>query len=57
MAPRPAVAGTPARIAEQAAAYADAGVDELIVPGFTLGTGTRRTDALDAISGACAPLR
>ena len=28
-------------------AYRDAGVDELIVPDFTIGTGARRTDTLD----------
>lgn len=49
VAPRPTVAGTPARIAEIVAAYADAGVDELIVPDFTLGAGAARADALDTL--------
>lgn len=55
--PRPAVGGTPARIAEEAAAWRDAGVDELIVPDFTLGTGARRLEAIDALAEAFAPLR
>jgi probable F420-dependent oxidoreductase len=55
--PRPAVGGTAARIAEEAGAWRDAGVDELIVPDFTLGTGTRRLEALDALAEAFAPLR
>ncbi len=55
VAPRPCVAGTPERIAEAVAAYRDAGADELIVPDFTLGTGTRRADALDAIIEQVAP--
>jgi probable F420-dependent oxidoreductase len=57
VAPRPAIAGTPARVGEQLAAYHAAGVDEFIVPDFTLGTGSRRADALDALLGAFAPLR
>jgi probable F420-dependent oxidoreductase len=55
--PRPAIGGTAARIAEEAAAWRDVGVDELIVPDFTLGTGARRLDALDALAEAFAPLR
>ena len=55
--PRPAVAGSPARIADAAAAYRDAGVDELIVPDFTLGTGDRRRDTLDALAEAFQGLR
>jgi hypothetical protein len=33
------------------------GVGEFIVPDFTLGVGTRRTDHLDALIEAFAPLR
>ena len=55
VAPRPCIAGTPGRIAEQVAAYAAVGVDELIVPDFTLGTGEQRADALDAIIEQVAP--
>ncbi|MBA2282833.1 MAG: LLM class flavin-dependent oxidoreductase [Actinomycetota bacterium] len=55
VAPRPAIAGTPERIAEIVGRYAEVGVDELIVPDFTLGTGSRRADALDAIIERVAP--
>ena len=55
--PRPSLAGTAEQIAEQVAAYAEVGVDELIVPDFTLGTGAQRTDSLDALIEAFAPLR
>ena len=44
---RAAIVGTPAEITEIVARYRDAGVDELIVPDFTLGTGQRRLDTLD----------
>jgi alkanesulfonate monooxygenase SsuD/methylene tetrahydromethanopterin reductase-like flavin-dependent oxidoreductase (luciferase family) len=56
-APRPSVAGTAEQIAEQVAAYAEVGVSEFIVPDFTLGTGAQRTDRLDALIEAFAPLR
>ncbi len=55
MAARPCVAGTPARIAEWMAAWQEVGVDEVIVPDFTLGTGAQRADALDAIIEQVAP--
>jgi probable F420-dependent oxidoreductase len=55
MGARPCVAGTPGRIAERVAAWRDAGVDELIVPDFTLGTGSQRADALDTIIERVAP--
>jgi len=57
LAPRPVLVGTPTRIAEQVVAYADAGVDELIVPDFALGVGAQRTDRLDALIEELAPLR
>ena len=41
----------------QVAAYTGVGVSEFIVPDFTLGTGSRRTDRLDALIDAFAPLR
>ena len=47
--PRAAVAGTPAQIAEVVAQWQAAGVDELIVPDFTLGTGAARLEALDQL--------
>lgn len=56
-APRPSVAGTADQIAEQVAAYAEVGVNEFIVPDLTLGTGAQRTDSLDALIEAFAPLR
>ena len=52
---RPAMAGTPARLTERVAAWRDAGVDEVIVPDFTLGTGAPRADALDTIIEQVAP--
>ncbi len=39
--------GTPTEIAETVRAYAEAGVDELIVPDFTLGQGTAKKQAMD----------
>ena len=44
---RSTLIGTPAELVETVAAYRDAGVDELIVPDFTLGTGERRRETLD----------
>lgn len=43
---RSAIVGTPAEVVDIVGAYRDAGVDELIVPDFTLGTGERRTETL-----------
>jgi F420-dependent oxidoreductase-like protein len=56
VAPRAAVAGTPAQIAEVVAGWRDAGVDELIVPDFTLGSGPNRLDALDQLIEQLAPV-
>ena len=55
VAPRPAAVGPPAKIAETVAAWRDAGVDEVIVPDFTLGRGERRTEAMDALIEEVAP--
>jgi probable F420-dependent oxidoreductase len=55
VAPRPAVAGSAERIAESVAAWRDAGVDELIIPDVTLGSGARRTEAMDALIEQVAP--
>ena len=44
---RPHLVGTPAQLVEAVAEYRDAGVDELIVPDFTLGGGQRRLDTMD----------
>jgi len=35
--------------------WAEVGVDEVIVPDFTLGTGTQRLEALDLIVEQVAP--
>ena len=37
------------------AAYAAAGLDELIVPDFTLGSGARKLEALDRFIDEVAP--
>lgn len=39
--------GSPEQLVEIVAAYRDAGVDELIIPDFTLGTGEKRREMLD----------
>jgi F420-dependent oxidoreductase-like protein len=44
---RAAIVGTPTEVVDVVGAYRDAGVDELIVPDFTLGTGSRRAETLD----------
>jgi F420-dependent oxidoreductase-like protein len=44
---RPTVVGTPDQVAEVMAAYAEAGVSEVIVPDMTLGHGSRRLDTVD----------
>jgi probable F420-dependent oxidoreductase len=56
-APQPAVAGRPERIAESIAAWRDAGVDEIVVPDWPLGTGNRRRDAMDALIELAAGFR
>lgn len=55
VAPRPAVAGPPERITEAVAAWRDAGVDEVIIPDFTLGSGSKRLDTLDLLIEQVAP--
>lgn len=44
---RASIVGTPSEVVDIVGDYRDAGVDELIVPDFTLGAGTRRSDTLD----------
>ncbi len=56
LAPRAAVAGPPSAFAEVAAEWAAAGVDEVIVPDWDLGTGAERADRLDALHDAVAGL-
>lgn len=55
-APRAAFAGTAGQFADLVARWSEAGVDEVIVPDWHLGTGARRADALDAIVDAVAGL-
>lgn len=43
----PALIGNPAELRDLVAAYADAGVDELIIPDFTLGQGDARKKAME----------
>lgn len=44
---QPVIAGTPAEVLDIIARYAEAGADELIVPGFTLGPAERSKETLD----------
>jgi F420-dependent oxidoreductase-like protein len=53
--PMPVIGGTPAQLSDTVAAYAEAGVDELIVPDRTLGTGSQRLDAMDLLIEQIAP--
>jgi alkanesulfonate monooxygenase SsuD/methylene tetrahydromethanopterin reductase-like flavin-dependent oxidoreductase (luciferase family) len=55
VAPRPAVGGTAARLVEAVQGWADVGVDEVIVPDFTLGTGAQRLEHLDLLIEQVAP--
>ncbi|HET6953293.1 MAG TPA: TIGR03560 family F420-dependent LLM class oxidoreductase [Acidimicrobiales bacterium] len=48
--PRPVMAGTPERLRDVLAAYAEAGLDEFIVPDFTFGSGAAEIAALDRFS-------
>lgn len=53
--PRPAIVGTPAEVVEVVAAYRDAGVDELIIPDFTLTDPGLRHDVLSQFMAEVAP--
>jgi alkanesulfonate monooxygenase SsuD/methylene tetrahydromethanopterin reductase-like flavin-dependent oxidoreductase (luciferase family) len=55
VAPRPALGGPTARLVEAVAEWRDAGVDEVIVPDFTLGAGAGKLDKLDTIIEQVAP--
>jgi len=46
---RAAVGGTPEDLVEMVERWRDVGVDEVIVPDFTLGTGAEKREAMDAI--------
>lgn len=54
VAPRAAFAGSPALFAELVHRWRDVGVDEVIVPDWNMGTGTRRLEILDAMAEAVA---
>jgi len=45
----PVVMGTPEEVLDTVGRYAEAGIDELIIPDFVLGDGQRRLDALDRL--------
>ncbi len=49
LAPRPAIGGTVERVAEVVAGWRDAGVEDVIIPDFVLGRGTKKLDAMDAL--------
>jgi F420-dependent oxidoreductase-like protein len=56
--PMASMVGTPKQIGEILAEYAEIGVDELIVPDFTLPPpGSARNDFLDQLAEVAAPLR
>jgi F420-dependent oxidoreductase-like protein len=52
---RPVVAGTPDDVAAAVAAWRDVGLDEVIVPDFTLGHGAARLERMDAVIEQVAP--
>jgi alkanesulfonate monooxygenase SsuD/methylene tetrahydromethanopterin reductase-like flavin-dependent oxidoreductase (luciferase family) len=54
-APRHAIGGPTERIVEAVGAWREAGVDEVIVPDFTLGTGNAKLERLDAVIETIAP--
>jgi alkanesulfonate monooxygenase SsuD/methylene tetrahydromethanopterin reductase-like flavin-dependent oxidoreductase (luciferase family) len=52
---RPAVAGTADDVIEAVAAWQAVGLDEVIVPDFTLGKGQKRLDRMDLLINEVAP--
>jgi F420-dependent oxidoreductase-like protein len=52
---RAAVAGTTDQVADAVAAWQEVGLDEVIVPDFALGRGTRKLERMDAIIQEVAP--
>ncbi len=52
---RAAIGGTTDAVVEAVAAWQAAGLDEVIVPDFTLGRGSRKLDRMDAIIEQVAP--
>jgi F420-dependent oxidoreductase-like protein len=47
--PLPLIGGTPQQLVDTLARYAEAGLDEFIVPDRTLGTGSQRRDMMDML--------
>ncbi len=52
---RPRLVGSPAELVDAIGAYAEAGLDELIVPDWNLGTGAQRLDVLDRLQAEVTP--
>lgn len=52
---RPAIGGTSEHLIETIGEWADAGLDELIIPSFTLGSGQQAKDAIDHLITEVAP--
>ncbi len=50
------IAGNVSEVRDIVAAYHEAGVDELIVPDFTMGGGQRKLDTLDTFINQVAPV-
>ena len=56
--PRPALVGTASQLQDQMATFAEAGVDEVIVPDFNLGDPAARNEVLDRfLAEVAAPFR
>lgn len=53
---RPVIAGNTSEVRDIVCAYREAGVDELIVPDFTLGQGQEKVDRLDRFINEVAPV-
>ncbi|MBT4494822.1 MAG: TIGR03560 family F420-dependent LLM class oxidoreductase [Gammaproteobacteria bacterium] len=53
---RPIIAGNVNEVRDTVAAYREAGVDELIIPDFTLGKGQQKIDQLDTFINDVAPV-
>ncbi|MDT5027949.1 MAG: hypothetical protein QOE61_4375 [Micromonosporaceae bacterium] len=47
--PLPHIGGTPQQLVDTLARYAEAGLDEFLVPDRTLGTGSQRRDGMDML--------
>lgn len=52
---RSSIVGTPEEVVEQVAAYRDAGCDELIIPGFTLGSRQRAIETCEMFMNEVVP--